>query len=185
MVVPGLLLGGYVVVILVLGVWRFMRETSSSPAQLVDLPALATAGWEALTLRWMTGGDEGCHYPGQRVSRARYYLHFLVFGGFALSFLATSIVAVYQEVFQILPPYALLSPPVITGSVGGVAMIVGCGGMLWLKRRSDRRLTSNELVELDVSFLITLGLSSLTGMLLLAFRDTAAMGACWWSTWPD
>jgi citrate/tricarballylate utilization protein len=174
---PGLLLGLYVVVVLSIGAWRFMRDTESTPSHLFDLSALATAGWEALTLRWLKGGEEGCRYPQNRVSRSRYYLHFLVFGGFALAFLATAIAAFYQEVLGILPPYALLSAPVITGSIGGIAMIVGCSGMLWLKWHTDRRLTSDELVELDVSFLVTLGLSSLTGLLLLAFRGSPLLGS--------
>ena len=115
-------------------------------------------------------------YPTSRVSSARVYLHTLVFGGFALTFLSTTVAAFYQDILEILPPYPLWSAPVVTGSIGGIAIIVGCVGLLGLKVVADRRTGSEEMRGLDVAFLVNLGLASLTGMLLLVFRDTAAMG---------
>ncbi len=175
MVVPGTALGLYVLVALAVGAARFARASSGRSADLVDRGALLTAGWEALTLRWLKGGDEGCHYPEYRTSSARTVLHMLVAGGFVAAFVSTAIAALYQDVLDMLPPYALVSAPVLIGAAGGLAMVVGSAGLLVLKRRSDRRLTSEELVEFDVAFLVTIGLSALTGMLLLAFRDTPAM----------
>lgn len=175
MVVPGTALGLYVLVALAVGSIRFARASGGSLSDFLDRGALLTAGWEALTLRWLKGGDEGCHYPEYRTSVARTVLHTLVAGGFLAAFVSTVIAALYQDVLGWLPPYALSSPPVVVGAVGGAAMVVGSAGLLALKRRSDRRLTSEELVEFDVAFLLTIGLSALTGMLLLAFRDTAAM----------
>ena len=100
----------------------------------------------------------------------------LVFGGFALTFLSTALAALEQDVFGMLPPYLLLSPPVLTGALGGIAILVGCGGLLVLKAAADRRMGSETMRGLDVAFIVNLGLASLTGMLLLAFRDTSAMG---------
>jgi citrate/tricarballylate utilization protein len=175
MVVPGTALALYVLVALTVGSIRFARASGGRLSEFLDRGALLTAGWEALTLRWLKGGDEGCHYPEYRTSAARTTLHTLVAGGFVAAFVSTVIAGLYQDVLGLLPPYALLSPPVVVGAVGGLAMVVGSAGLLVLKRRSDRRLTSEELVEFDVAFLVTIGLTSLTGMLLLAFRDTAAM----------
>ena len=175
MVVPGTALALYVLVALAIGSIRFARASGGSLGELLDRDALLTAGWEALTLRWLKGGTEGCHYPDYRTSTARTTLHALVAGGFVAAFASTLIAAFYQDVLGLLPPYDLLSPPVVVGAVGGVAMVVGSAGLLVLKRRSDQRLTSKELVEFDVAFLVTIGLSSLSGMLLLAFRETAVM----------
>jgi citrate/tricarballylate utilization protein len=176
MVVPGLVLGGYVGLALLVGVIRFQQTTHGSLRDLVNLKALGEAGWESLTLRWLKGGEGGCHYPTSRVSRARVRLHGLVFGGFGLTFLSTTLAAIYQEVFGMLPPYDLLSGPVVTGTVGGVAMIVGCVGLLGLKAASDRRPGNDEMRGLDVAFIVNLGVASATGLLVLAFRETAAMG---------
>ena len=104
------------------------------------------------------------------------YLHTLVFGGFALTFLSTTIAAFYQDILDILPPYPLWSGPVVTGAIGGIAIIVGCAGLLALKAIDDRRTGSEDMRGLDTAFLVNLGLASLTGMLLLAFRDTSAIG---------
>ena len=176
MVVPGLLLGLWVAVSLAIGGLRFYRATGATPEKWVDVRAIVGATWEALTLRWLGGGGDGCRYPTSRVSNARVYLHTLVFGGFALTFLSTIIAAFEQDILDRLPPYPIVSAPVITGSVGGLAMIVGCGGLLVLKAKADRRTGSEEMRGLDVAFLVNLGLASLTGMLLLAFRDTSVMG---------
>ena len=177
MVVPGMALGAYVVLALAIGATRFLRETGARPVDLVDRDALLTAAWEAITLRWLRGGGEGCHYPTAAVSGSRTVLHALVAGGFVAALASTMIAAFEQDVLDVLPPYPLLSAPVLVGAAGGIAMIVGSAGLLVLKRRTDADLRSDELVEFDVAFLVTIGLSSLTGMLVLAFRDTALMPA--------
>jgi citrate/tricarballylate utilization protein len=48
--------------------------------------------------------------------------------------------------------------------------------MLYLKWKSDRNPSDRNMVTMDVAFLVLLFLTSLTGMLLLIFRDTSAMG---------
>ena len=175
MVVPGTALALYIFVALGIGAIGFARATGGTTRAFVDRGALLTAGWEALTLRWLKGGDEGCHYPGYRTSTARSTLHMLVAGGFVAAFLSTAIAAFYQDILEILPPYDFLSPPVVVGALGGIAMVVGSAGLLLLKRRTDRSLTTQELVEFDVAFLVTVGLSAFTGMLLLPFRDSQLM----------
>lgn len=177
MVVPGMALGLYVLVSLAVGAVRFLRTSGGGVSDLLDGNALGVAGWEALTLRWLHGGDEGCHYPAYEVSSARTWLHFLVAGGFLAAFVSTVLAAVYQDILGQLPPYDLFSAPVVTGTLGGLAMIAGSGGLLLLKSRGDRRLTSDDLVEFDVAFLVTIGLASLTGVLVLALRDSAVMPA--------
>ena len=62
------------------------------------------------------------------------------------------------------------------GTVGGLALLAGTGGLLYLKRRMDPVPTTAHAVGLDVGFLLLLLLTSLTGLLLLVLRQTPAMG---------
>jgi citrate/tricarballylate utilization protein len=64
----------------------------------------------------------------------------------------------------------------VLGTTGGVAMVIGTSGMLYLKWRSDRDPAAASMLNMDVAFLVLLFLTSLTGLLLLAFRETSAMG---------
>jgi citrate/tricarballylate utilization protein len=63
------------------------------------------------------------------------------------------------------------------GAAGGVLLIVGTAGLLWFKWKSDRAPADARAYGMDYTFLITLGLTSLTGMLVLVFRDTRALGS--------
>jgi citrate/tricarballylate utilization protein len=61
--------------------------------------------------------------------------------------------------------------------VGGVALIVGTGGLIYYKLRSDREPAAAGASGMDYVFLVTLGLTAFTGMLVLIFRSTGAMGS--------
>jgi citrate/tricarballylate utilization protein len=58
-----------------------------------------------------------------------------------------------------------------------MALIIGTGGLIWLKWRSDPQPEGTGASGMDYVFLITLGLTTLTGMLTLIFRATAAIGS--------
>jgi citrate/tricarballylate utilization protein len=81
-----------------------------------------------------------------------------------------------QDVFDQLPPYPLLSAPVILGTLGGIGIIVGATGLLVLKGRSDREPADGGSVKLDWLFLVSLDVVAVTGMLLLVLRETPLMG---------
>ena len=55
-------------------------------------------------------------------------------------------------------------------------LLIGTAGLLFLKARSDKEASDRQMLDLDVAFLVLLFLTSLTGLLLLAFRETPAMG---------
>ena len=61
-------------------------------------------------------------------------------------------------------------------TVGGMMLVVGTLGLLYLKRQSDRDPASASMFSMDVAFLILLFLASFTGLLLLALRETTALG---------
>ncbi|MFN0074222.1 MAG: tricarballylate utilization protein TcuB, partial [Chloroflexota bacterium] len=138
--------------------------------------ALAKATSDAFTLRHMTGGGYGCNYPDESFSRSRRVYHQLVFYGFSLDFVSTTLAAIYDHFLGWHAPYPLIHPVVITGTVGGVMLVVGCIGLLMLKWKSDRDATTDTMMEMDVTFLWMLLLTSVSGLVLLALRDTAAMG---------
>jgi len=57
-----------------------------------------------------------------------------------------------------------------------VGLLIGPIGLLWLKRNRNQELSDQKQTGLDITFLALLFLISLTGFLLLVFRETAAMG---------
>jgi citrate/tricarballylate utilization protein len=178
MMLPFMAVSLFVVAVLLMAGIRYWRDTSGSIATgpLREFGSLARTVLDAATLRYLRGGGPGCTYPSQRPSHGRAILHSLVFYGFVAAFISTTLAAVYQDVFGILPPYPLLSAPVLFGSVGGAAMIVGCIGLLWLKERADSARTDGRMQTMDVAFIAVLLLVNLSGFVLLALRETAAMG---------
>jgi citrate/tricarballylate utilization protein len=177
MMLPALLLSIYAVGVVLVGAFAFARDTHGKPGDFLQWRALKEAGGDALGLRYLRGGAAGgCTYPTERASNSRLILHMLVFYGFLSAFAATIAAFILQDVFGQLPPYPILSVPVILGTLGGVAMIVGATGMLYLKWRSDRAPADERSVKLDWVFLLSLDVVSITGMLLLGLRETSVMG---------
>jgi len=177
MVAGGLILFLYGVVLWLRGGAQFWRDTSATPRAPSSLKTSSAAVAAAFGLRYLKGGGPGCFYPDERPSAIRRFYHSLTFWGFLSDFVATSVAAVYQDIFHRLPPYDLTSAPVIFGSVGGVALIIGTGGLIWIKLRSDREPEGARASPMDYAFLVTLGLTALTGMLTLILRATAALGS--------
>lgn len=62
------------------------------------------------------------------------------------------------------------------GTTGGIAMLVGTGGLLYLKTRMDAVPAASHSMGMDISFLVLLFFTNLTGLLLLVLRATPAMG---------
>jgi citrate/tricarballylate utilization protein len=177
MMLPALVVSLYAIGVLLAGAAVFSRDISGHRFGLTEWrPALGALG-EALGLRYLRGGAAGgCNYPGERASNSRLVLHMLVFYGFLGAFVATIVAAILQDLLDQLPPYPILSLPVILGSLGGMAIIIGATGLLILKWRSDRAPADERTLNLDWLFLLSLDVVSLTGMLLLVLRETPAMG---------
>ena len=177
MLLPALAVSLYAIGVLLAGAFAFARDTRGQVADFLHWPSLLEAGRDALGLHYLRGGQAGgCYYPTERTSNARLVLHMLVFYGFLSALAATIAAFILQDVFGQLPPYPFLSVPVILGSLGGVAMIVGATGLLYLKRRSDRAPADEKTLKLDWLFLLSLDVVSITGMVLLVLRETPLMG---------
>ncbi len=177
MVAGALILFFYGIAVWLRGGARFWSETRSALKKNGSWKILFAAVGAALGLRYLKGGGPGCFYPDERPSPVRRIYHSLTFWGVTSDFVSTSLAFVYQDFFHRLPPYALTSAPVVFGAVGGVALILGTGGLIYYKLRSNREPSAAGASGMDYVFLVTLGLTALTGMLTLILRATAAMGS--------
>jgi len=176
MTVPPLVIALFGLGVLSAGAVRFWRQTGAGARDLVNLGAFWRATRDAFGLTYMKGGGAGCNYPGEAFTSARRWFHHLVFYGFLLDFASTTVAAFYDHILGRPAPYALLSWPVVLGTVGGVMLMLGAIGLLYLKAKNDRRLVGAGMPAMDVAFLVLLFLTSLTGLAVLVLRETAAMG---------
>jgi citrate/tricarballylate utilization protein len=177
MVAGALILFFYGIAVWLRGGARFWSETQSALKENGSWKTLFAAVGAALGLRYLKGGGPGCFYPDERPSPVRRFYHSLTFWGLTSDFVSTSLAFVYQDFFHRLPPYALTSAPVIFGGIGGAGLILGTGGLIYYKLRSDREPAAAAASGMDYVFLVTLGLTALTGMLTLILRATPAMGS--------
>ena len=165
----------FVLAAFAVGFVRFWRDTGERDSAFTPGPALGAVR-DAVVLRYLDGGGDGCTYPDEKPSFARRTFHHLTFYGFLLCFAATSTATIYHYALDWKAPYPFWSLPVLLGTVGGVGLLVGPAGLAWLKSRRDPELADPAQRGMEAGFLALLFLTSLTGLALLAFRETAAMG---------
>jgi citrate/tricarballylate utilization protein len=154
----------------------FWTDTGEAVGELLGPVALRSATWDAAGLRYLDGGGDGCTYPDERPSFARRNFHHLAFYGFMLCLASTTVATIYHYVFGWKAPYPFYSLPVILGTLGGIGLLLGPAGLLWLKGRRDPELVDRTQDGMDLGFIALLFLTSLTGLLLLYLRETRAMG---------
>jgi citrate/tricarballylate utilization protein len=165
----------FAVLALAIGSIRFWRDTNS-PSSL-DAPSFLAALTDVLTLRNLGGGGDGCNNKDETYSQSRRYFHHALFYGFLFCFASTCTAAIYEHVFGWVSPYPFFSAPVLLGTLGGIAMLIGIAGLVQIKLTADRAPSSRLLIDIDYCFLVLLFVAVATGLLLLALRSTAAMGA--------
>jgi citrate/tricarballylate utilization protein len=162
----------FVMAALIQGCIRFWREAGRGS---LDFSAIKQALGNGFRLTYLYGDGEGCTYPQERGSLARWWFHHLTFYGFLLCFAATSVAAIYHYVFGWRAPYDYFSLPVVLGTIGGIGLLAGPTGLFWLKQRADAHTRDPQQDGLDVAFIALLFLTSATGLVLLALRDTSTM----------
>jgi citrate/tricarballylate utilization protein len=151
------LFGGVSIFLLIafaVGFARFWRDSGERLADFFNPAALTKALKDVLTLHYLDGGGAGC-------SQSRPWLHHLTFYGFGLCFASTVTAAFYHYALDWKAPYGYFSVPVVLGTFGGLALVAGTAGLFRLKR---------------TAFSALLFLTGASGLLLLALRQTAAMG---------
>jgi citrate/tricarballylate utilization protein len=158
---------------LAIGVRRFWRD--GAPTSSVG-GAFGEAAAAALTLKYLDGGHgEGCNEQDDRYTLARRVYHHLTFYGFLACFAATCVATVYHYALGRPAPYALSDLPVLLGTAGGIALLVGPAGLLWLNLRRAPLHVDPAQRPMDLGFIALLFFTSLTGLALLAWRDSGAM----------
>ena len=165
----------YAVAALALGVRRFWRDVSPGAA---TAPALGEATRDVLGLTYLGGGHgEGCNESSDRFTLARRHFHHATFYGFLLCFASTCTATLYHYVFGLEAPYAWTSVPVVLGTLGGIGLLVGPAGLLWLNLRRDPATVDRQQRPMDRGFIALLMLAGVSGLALLVLRDTSAMAS--------
>ena len=177
MIAVGLVTFGYALLALAVGYRRFWRDTAAELKHAAGWRAWRRALGDAAALRNLAGGGFGCNDRDESFSTTRRWLHHAIFYGFVSCFAATCVATVYHHVLGWIAPYPLLSVPVVLGSLGGIGLLIGTVGLLILKIVRDPAPGAREVLGADVALLVQLALVAATGLLLLALRDSAAMGA--------
>ncbi|MEG8001033.1 tricarballylate utilization 4Fe-4S protein TcuB [Klebsiella quasipneumoniae subsp. quasipneumoniae] len=160
--------------LLMSGVIRFWREISPGQPQPIDI---AKASHDALTLKYLDGGHgKGCNEADDAFTLLRRRFHHCTFYGFMLCFAATVVATGYHYIAGQEAPYPFFSLPVLLGTLGGIGLLVGPAGLLWLNLRRSPLHGDARQKPMDRGFILLLLLTSFTGLALLAGRDTSWMG---------
>jgi citrate/tricarballylate utilization protein len=164
---------GFALMALGIGAGRFWRQAASGPASRA---AAAEATRDALRLKYLDGGHgEGCNEADDRFTLWRRRFHHFTFYGFLLCFAATCVATLYHYVFHLPAPYPLTALPVLLGIAGGLALLVGPAGLMWANLGRHRLHGDPAQAPMDRGFIALLFFNSITGLALLAWRDSGAM----------
>ncbi len=167
---------GFSILALAVGVIRFWNKVSEPGKPVPMSNAVTEAAKSALTLQYLGGGHEdGCNNEDDAFTLWRRRFHHFTFYGFMLCFASTSVATLYHYLFAIEAPYPLLSLPVLLGTGGGIGLIIGPAGLLWLNIRRNPMQTDASQHTMDRGFIALLLFISITGLALLAFRQSSSM----------
>jgi len=169
---------GFSVLALTIGVRRFWRNVSPVAA---SLPVRASAALEATAnvakLKYLDGGHgKGCNNADDQFTLWRRRFHHLTFYGFMLCFAATGVATLFHYLLNWSAPYPIFSLPVMLGIVGGIGLLIGPAGLLWLNLRRNPAHGDENQKPMDRGFIALLFLVSASGLALLALRETSALG---------
>jgi len=164
------------VVALAIGLRGYWREISGSRVAWSDLAEAAQA---AGALTNLSGGrGQGCNFEkAERYSQARRHAHQATLWGFGLCFAATCVATLMHYLLNWPAPYPWWAPPKLLGVPGGVLLVAGCASLAWLKTRADRALDAPALWGGEMAFVLLLGLTGLSGLVLYAATGTGAVAA--------
>ena len=164
---------GFSLLALTMGLVQFWRGITPGN---ISGGAVAEATHDALTLKYLGGGHgDGCNNEDDAFSLWRKRFHHFTFYGFMLCFAATSVATIYHYFFDLHAPYDLTSLPVLLGTVGGIGLLIGPAGLLYLNLRRNVAHGDATQKPMDRAFIALLFLISASGLALLAYRDTSAI----------
>ena len=162
------------IVAMVISSIKFWQTIANDPA---TLQAGGDALHDALTLKNLGGGHQaGCNEADDAFSLLRKRFHHLTFYGFMLCFASTSVATLYHYLFGWQAPYGYTSLPVVLGTLGGIGLVIGPVGLLYLNMKRHPLHGDKNQKPMDIGFITSLLSISITGLALLAWRETSYMG---------
>ena len=163
----------FAVLALGVGVTRFWRTISPGDATIAAVTEATSA---TLKLKYLGGGHgDGCNNDDDAFTLSRRRFHHLTFYGFMLCFAATSVATLYHYVFGWVAPYGYTSLPKFLGITGGIGLLIGPAGLLWLNLKRDPQHGDAAQKPMDRGFIALLFLVSCTGLALMLAKGTSAM----------
>ncbi len=166
----------YALVAVSMSLRLFWRDTARPGEAPTDASALWQAIKDAGRLRYLDGGGIGCMNDDERPADRRKLYHHLTFYGFLLCFAATAVATLYHFLLGREAPYPWYDLPVVLGTLGGIGLVIGPAGLLAAKRRRDPAVEDEARRGMDVAFIAMLLMAGITGLALLAWRETPVMG---------
>ena len=163
----------YALLAMGMGMRAFWRD--GGPVPPGGRAPLLQAVRDAATLRYLDGGGVGCYNKDDTPTDRRRPAHHLVAYGFMLCLAATSVATLYHYAGRE-APYPWWDVPVVLGTVGGMGMVAGAGGLLWAKYTRLPALAGANRRGMDVAFVLMLLLVAVTGLAVLLLRHTGALG---------
>ena len=176
LVIVGMVLGIYVIAMWLIQGAFFWKDIGGDRSSFLKLKSHALAIKDVISHRWFRGGGVGCDYPRDNGTKTRMVFHMLMFFGILFAILATSSAAVIQHLIGYLPPYPVLSLPVLFGTIGGLMIIIGALGFLYMKSVSDRSKANSTMIKMDYWVVYLLLFTAITGMFSLITRSYSYMG---------
>lgn len=136
---------------------------------------LGAAVWSTIWMRNLSGGDgQGCNFEREeRPTHARRLAHQAVMYGFLLCFVATSVATIMDYGFGLPAPYPLFSAPRLLGLSGGILLVLGAAKLFVLKLQAERPLGAPGVWGGEMAFVVLLGLTGASGLLLSALDGGA------------
>jgi citrate/tricarballylate utilization protein len=163
----------FVVAALAFGAARFCRDVATGS---LTSSAAAEVMRDTLRLKYLDGGHgEGCNEADDAFTLARRRWHHFTFYGFMLCFAATCVATLYHYAFGWRAPYEWTSLPKLLGIAGGVSLLIGCAGLLYLNLTRHPQAGDAAQRPMDRGFIALLFLAAGTGLLLMVARLTAAL----------
>jgi citrate/tricarballylate utilization protein len=163
----------FAVLALGIGVRRFWRDERPAPA---SRDAVGEAVRDALRLKYLDGGHrDGCNDEDDRFTQRRRLFHHLTFYGFLLCFAATSVATLYHYLLASPAPYDYRSLPKLLGIVGGIALVIGTGGLFWLNLRRHPLQQDAAQRPMDRGFIALLFVTAASGLVLMLVKDSAGL----------